>query len=357
MSSEISLVMMVKDEENNLPRLLKSIEGLYDEFVAVDTGSRDKTVDILKGAGARIIHSPWRKDFSFHRNEGIKAATGEWILNLDADEELDKLSKQFIRKIPEEAKDVYHSAWFTLRSFTVMGNYSQSSSVRMFRNGKGFYYKNRIHNHLLLGNTATMTTPVVVWHHGYNVPVEQMIAKYKYRIEILKEDLKDSPNDPTLWHHAAVNYRAARDLKGAIAASKKALELAKDDPEWDMRQFSWTRFVGAICMVFEGSLEQAREEALIGIVEWPMNMDFYYLLCKLEYDKGNYEKAIAYGRSYLKLQQEWSGKTTGIDFHFDTINLESHVFSMVQDSLMHSGGFNGLLMEMTNGIGQNETNS
>jgi hypothetical protein len=82
-----------------------------------------------------------------------------------------------------------------------------------------------------------------------------------------------------------------------------------------------------------------------------MNMDFYYLLCKLEYDKQNYEKAIVYGRSYLKLQQEFVGKGVGNDFHFDTINLEPHVFSMVQDSLMRSGGFNGLLMEITNGIG------
>lgn len=356
MSSEISLVMMVKDEEDNLPRLLKSVEGSYDELVAVDTGSRDKTVDILNRAGARIIHSPWQRNFALHRNEGIKEATKGWILILDADEEIDRLSKPHIRKAVEDAKDIYNSAWFTVRSFTVMGNYSQASGIRLFRNGLGFYYKNRLHNQLFMDKTASMTTPIVIWHYGYAISPDEMIKKYKYRLEMLKEDLKERPEDPTLWHHAAVTHRAARELEAAVFASQQALSLAKNNKDYSIEKFSWTRFIGAICLAFLNKVDEAKEECLKGIADDPKNMDFYYLLCKIEYDRGNFDKAIVFGRSYLGLHKELSDKIAGKDFHFDTMNLEVHIYSMVQDSLMRSGGFNGLLMEITNGIGQNEIN-
>ena len=81
---KITLAMMVKNEEDNLPRLLKSAKPLVDDIVIVDTGSTDKTIDIAKLHGARIYHHPWEDDFSKHRNQSISYVETEWMLLMDA---------------------------------------------------------------------------------------------------------------------------------------------------------------------------------------------------------------------------------------------------------------------------------
>ena len=83
----ISACMMVKDEENNLPRCLSSIRDLVEEIIVVDTGSSDNTVKIAKEFGARVFHHPWEDNFSKHRNQSISYATKDWTFIIDADEE------------------------------------------------------------------------------------------------------------------------------------------------------------------------------------------------------------------------------------------------------------------------------
>ena len=85
---KISLCMIVKDEENMLPRCLKSVQDLVDEMIVVDTGSTDCTVEIAQQFGAAVYHHPWRDDFADARNASLQHAQGDWILALDADETL-----------------------------------------------------------------------------------------------------------------------------------------------------------------------------------------------------------------------------------------------------------------------------
>ena len=89
----LSLCMIVKDEADMLPAFLAKVQGLWDELVVVDTGSRDTTVAILEAAGAKVLHRPWRHDFALARNYSLEAATGDWVLVLDPDEHV---SAQFL---------------------------------------------------------------------------------------------------------------------------------------------------------------------------------------------------------------------------------------------------------------------
>lgn len=357
MSSEISLVMMVKNEAHNLPRFLESVKDVWDELLVVDTGSTDQTPILFERAGARVIHSPWQNSFSFHRNEGLKEAKKEWILILDPDEEIDRLSKPYVRRAVKEAGDTYHGVWFTIRSFTSMGNYAQATSIRLFRNGRGVHYTNRLHNQVQIEGPF-LASPIVIWHYGYAMPADQMISKYKERIKMLYEDLKEHPTDATLWHHAAVTHRAAREMQEAIFASDRAAELALSPGSgWVIEKFSWTRFIGALCTFFMGRVDEAISRCYQGLRECPTNMDFHYLLCKIAHDRNDLSKVIEHGSEYLRLREHFVVIARGVDSHFDTMNLELHIHSMVQDALMRTGGFNGLLMGIANGIGQDEINS
>ena len=88
----LSIVMIIKDEEDVLERsllalvpLMKEIES---ELVILDTGSTDNSVEIAKKYTDKVYFKEWNKNFADMRNESIKYAKGEWILILDTDEEL-----------------------------------------------------------------------------------------------------------------------------------------------------------------------------------------------------------------------------------------------------------------------------
>jgi tetratricopeptide (TPR) repeat protein len=86
--ARISLCIIARDEEEMLPGCLESVRGAVDEIVLVDTGSRDRTPDIARDAGARVFSLPWQDDFSAPRNEAARRAGGDVLLQLDADERL-----------------------------------------------------------------------------------------------------------------------------------------------------------------------------------------------------------------------------------------------------------------------------
>lgn len=86
--ARISLCVIARDEEQLLLGCLASAIGAVDEVVVVDTGSTDRTPHVARGAGARVVDLPWADDFSAPRNEALRHATGDFVLQLDADERL-----------------------------------------------------------------------------------------------------------------------------------------------------------------------------------------------------------------------------------------------------------------------------
>ena len=87
----LSVVLITHNEESNIARTLRSVDGLVrngaGEIIIVDSGSTDRTVEIAKSLGAKVFEEPWR-GFAAQKNSAIDKATGDWILSLDADEEV-----------------------------------------------------------------------------------------------------------------------------------------------------------------------------------------------------------------------------------------------------------------------------
>lgn len=86
MPQSLSVVLITLNEAANLPRTLASI-GWAEEIVVLDSGSTDETEQMARAAGARFFSEPWR-GFAAQKNAAIDRTTGDWILSLDADEEL-----------------------------------------------------------------------------------------------------------------------------------------------------------------------------------------------------------------------------------------------------------------------------
>ena len=85
---QLSLCMIVKNEEAILAKCLESVKGVVDEMIVLDTGSTDRTVAIAEEYGAKTPRFSWCDDFSAARNEALRHVTGDWVLVLDADEQL-----------------------------------------------------------------------------------------------------------------------------------------------------------------------------------------------------------------------------------------------------------------------------
>ena len=92
--STISLCMIVKNEEMHIARCLDSIAGLVDEIVIVDTGSVDRTVEIVSNYTKNVYSYPWKDDFSDARNYSFSKATKDYCMWMDADDILDETENE-----------------------------------------------------------------------------------------------------------------------------------------------------------------------------------------------------------------------------------------------------------------------
>ena len=141
----LSLCMIVKNEKENLPRCLASAKPYVDEMIVVDTGSQDGTAEIALSYGAKVSHFEWCDDFSAARNYSISLASGDWILLLDADEELVVETENFKQQLADNKELLGYA--LVREDFNVT-NIIGGFHGRLFRNLPNLRYVNRFHEQL-----------------------------------------------------------------------------------------------------------------------------------------------------------------------------------------------------------------
>lgn len=311
----ISLCMIVKNEEKMLPRCLESVQGLVDEIIVVDTGSEDRTVQVAKSFGAKVYHHSWQDDFSLHRNQSLSYAESEWILVMDADEELECADHDKLRqalKIPD----------ISIVSISVH-NIDQKSgkqtsflpSVRLFRRGLNLRYDGIVHNQLKLPESeAVLSTDVRLYHCGYSLAPEVMQKKYERSKTLLRRQIEKNRNDPF------ANFNYSQILRGEsenptpdvceqiIGHSRQAVEHSDPDKatERHIHLMALDQLAGAYFHLGEyGEAEKCAQRAL---GHDPDYIDPMFALGHIYTVTEQFEKAIAVFESYLKLVADFKAK-------------------------------------------------
>lgn len=105
----ISLCMIVKNEEQLIGQCLRSVKGVVDEILVVDTGSTDRTVEIARRFGSVVIDYKWNGNEGMARNICMRHARGSWILVLDADE---KIAEQDLPKLKRLVRNTKYLAYY-----------------------------------------------------------------------------------------------------------------------------------------------------------------------------------------------------------------------------------------------------
>jgi len=227
----LTLCMIVKNEEKYLQGCLESVDGVVDEIVITDTGSTDKTIEIAGRFNAKIFNFEWINDFSAARNFSLSKCTGRWILYLDADERLSSESKQTLPDIirTDEKIGVYCNV---VSAEKKRGSTNIMSYARLFSNSPNIRFSGAVHEQiessLRLENYKFVKTDIEIIHLGYDIEQEGKVDKAKRNLDIL---VKDYAKNPTgyLAFHIGSTYVVLNQLNESIPYFNKALE----DPKLD----------------------------------------------------------------------------------------------------------------------------
>ena len=207
--NRISLCMIVRDEERYLGLCLDSVLGVIDEIVVVDTGSQDRTVAIAESHGAKLVHFAWTDHFAEARNQAIEAATGDYMLVLDADERLDPATAHHIRETADAGQ--FDVAYLHFENVGETGSTRRRwIAPRLYRMTPGIRYIGRIHEQVGQGlsEVRSSTIETRVYHYGYQQAVFGEREKSRRNTELIERALDDpEAQNPLLrsnflYHHA-----------------------------------------------------------------------------------------------------------------------------------------------------------
>ena len=189
----ISLCMIVKDEEDVIERCLSSVQSVVDEIIIVDTGSMDRTKELVKIFTNHIYDFEWIDDFSAARNYAFSKATKDYILWLDADDVVTKENRDKLIELKNNlSKNVDAVSMNYHLGFDENGNPSVSSRRhRLVKRENQFRWHGFVHEYLeVSGNIIHVDVAIV--HQKQKEPSDKYLKMYEKAIE---EGKPFSPRD------------------------------------------------------------------------------------------------------------------------------------------------------------------
>ncbi len=216
----ISVCFVTRNHETSLDASLASVRALKAQLVVVDTGSTDRTIDVANQHNATVVAFPWNDDFSAARNAALDRATGDWILWLNPDEELDPQTVLLVKR----ATEVADSFAYDMR---VVYEFDAKRPIfgpvmwepRLFRRDPAVRYYRRLHPTFLTpladiahGQRVDLLKTGSILHHGYLSTLT--IDKLQWGVKLLEAELRDRPGQLDLTIELGRNTLLLNDPHG-----------------------------------------------------------------------------------------------------------------------------------------------
>jgi len=191
---KISVALATFNEEKNLPVCLDSVKGLAEEIVVVDGGSTDKTVAVAQKYGAKVIATTNKPIFHINKQMAIDACQGDWILQLDVDEQLTpELRREILATV---VKTKFNGFWlprknYFLGRYLTKGGQYPDYTLRLYRQGKGKLPCQSVHEQAVVeGKVGCLTSDLL--HHPFPNFLEYLNKANRYANLLANEYLKEN---------------------------------------------------------------------------------------------------------------------------------------------------------------------
>ncbi len=336
-----SVAMIVRDEEHNIRRALESIKDIADEIVVVDTGSKDKTPEIVREYTDKLYFHEWRDDFSEARNYSLKFPTCEWVFIFDADEEASenfrKNIREFLKNLPSDVNTIYiptvsYMDWDFKRK-------EIASTPRIFRNGT-VYFKNIVHNQAIYKGKVVYC-PYEIYHYGYIWTRRLRKKKYQRTRNLILKHLEE------------VRGNSAEEIYYLIQLYKT--ESISDKP-WKRYETGWKVYrkimenqgkpLPLIAMEFmflfgmenvKSGLYEIAEDLFKAALRVKEYIDPYFGLTVLSRMKEDWDGVKEFGEKFIEKYKEQLESMHKFQFTVYTITRKLQIISALATSYMMKG--------------------
>ena len=285
MTPKVCLNMIVKNEAKNLPRLFDSLKDIIDDYVIIDTGSKDDTVKVIKeywdnlNIKGHIETIPF-KNFAYNRTEGLKLARkkskSDFILLLDADM---VLVNQGFEKSQLLGKEV-----ITIKQ---KNSFIEWSNVRFISRKIEATCVGVTHEYYdTKGGINEELNTLYIQDIGDGGCKED---KFERDIRLLEQGIKDEPNNNRYYFYLAQSYRDTNNLDKAIEYYKKHIEM----PGWD-EEIWYSHYMISTLYLRKNMVKEAEEWAFKGFIYRPRRPEALYSMCKYFRENGQNDKSYYY---------------------------------------------------------------
>lgn len=224
----LSVCMIVKNEEKNVTDCLESIKDIADEIIIVDTGSTDKTKEVVSKYTDKIFDFKWIDDFSVARNFSLGKATCDWILWCDADDIVENPKE--ILPLLKESSDAFN--------FNIKYGSDIFYQARLFRNYRNTLFVGRVHEYVILDNLVFKEkTDINVSHKTKKHSFENRIER-NYRI--LKKEAEENPDDSRTLFYLGNALKELGRYDEATEIYQKYLKISS----WRDEKWMAQRYIG-----------------------------------------------------------------------------------------------------------------
>jgi glycosyltransferase involved in cell wall biosynthesis len=323
---KVSLTMIVRNEESNLPACLASVSGLFDEIVVVDTGSTDRTMEVAREFGARVFEFVWVDDFAAARNAALARATGDYACWLDADDVLDPPQRARFESLFSGLRQGDEAAYVVRCSCDPGPNGDGGQTVvdhiRLFPLREDVRWSYRVHEQILPAlrrvNVPVRWTDITVRHTGYTDPALRE-RKLQRDCSILLEELAERPDDPFVRFNLGAIAIERKDWAGALEHLKHS--LARSAPTDSITKKLFAHIARAYQML--GNLQAALAVCTEGLSFDPDDAELLFRKAVAHRAVGQPAEAEACWRRVLTLRRpdQFSSVDQGIYGHLTLRNL------------------------------------
>lgn len=244
---KLSIVIITKNEEENIARCLKSCLPLHAEIIVLDSGSSDNTVRIAESFGAQVLKVVWQ-GYGPTKNVGALKAKHNWILSLDADEALDDSAVQSMNKIFESEPD---ADAYTIRRFLVIGSKRLHFGALLNEKRLRLYNKNIFHwNHKKVHEDVQLIKSKTTFKVG---TIDGSILHYSYKNEkdmrerlntyaqLIADDRRQNGKTASIWKsmlNPAFSFIKNYFFRGGFLDGYNGFLFAKEQARYVYKKYS-----------------------------------------------------------------------------------------------------------------------